>query len=82
MPELGETGREAKDVCAICPVRGECLQLALENKEQYGIWGGRSLKERRKLFKPYQKLAKEKIAARSHPTAKDVLYLETLYTTQ
>lgn len=31
---------EAKNLCFICPVRAECLQWALENKQLWGIWGG------------------------------------------
>lgn len=31
----------AKELCSICPVRKECLQTALNNKEVWGIWGGR-----------------------------------------
>lgn len=32
----------ALEVCARCPVRVECLQYALERREQHGIWGGRT----------------------------------------
>lgn len=35
--------------CAVCPVRRECLIFALENTEQFGIWGGVVARERRKL---------------------------------
>lgn len=31
----------AKEICSICPVRDECLRSALDNKEVWGIWGGR-----------------------------------------
>ncbi len=42
-------GREerAKEVCATCPVRKECLDYALATKEPYGIWGGLTEIERR-----------------------------------
>lgn len=30
----------AKKVCALCPVRRECLRHALVSDEPYGIWGG------------------------------------------
>lgn len=33
--------------CAVCPVRDECLAIALENKEDSGIWGGKTSRERR-----------------------------------
>lgn len=35
----------AKDICATCPVRPECLEAGLH--EPYGVWGGMSEKERR-----------------------------------
>jgi WhiB family redox-sensing transcriptional regulator len=41
--------QSAKDICALCPVREECLQYALSNDEQFGIWGGLSEEERRAL---------------------------------
>ena len=31
----------AKELCSVCPVRTQCLQAALNNKEVWGIWGGR-----------------------------------------
>ena len=48
-PERGESVREAKAVCARCPVRAECLRYALENHEARGVWGGLSGRERRQL---------------------------------
>ena len=48
-PEKGGSTREAKRVCATCEVREECLQYALANDERFGIWGGLSERERRKL---------------------------------
>lgn len=48
-PEKGGSTRDAKKVCAACPVRAECLDYALKNGERYGIWGGLSERERRRL---------------------------------
>jgi len=48
-PEKGGSTREAKKVCVSCEVRAECLEYALENDERFGIWGGLSERERRKL---------------------------------
>lgn len=48
-PEKGGSTREAKNVCARCEVKAECLQYALENDERFGIWGGLSERERRRL---------------------------------
>ncbi len=50
-PEKGGSTREAKKVCASCEVRSQCLEYALENDERFGIWGGLSERERRKLKK-------------------------------
>jgi len=48
-PEKGGSTREAKKVCTQCEVRAECLEYALANDERFGIWGGLSERERRKL---------------------------------
>jgi WhiB family redox-sensing transcriptional regulator len=50
-PEKGGSTREAKKVCLTCEVRDECLESALMNDERFGIWGGLSERERRKLKK-------------------------------
>lgn len=50
-PEKGGSTREAKRICAVCPVRAECLSYALEHDERFGIWGGLSERERRRLKK-------------------------------
>jgi WhiB family redox-sensing transcriptional regulator len=41
--------KAAKDVCKGCPVRRECLHYALTYNERFGVWGGMSERERRKL---------------------------------
>jgi len=48
-PEKGGSTREAKRVCVGCEVRAECLEFALANDERFGIWGGLSERERRRL---------------------------------
>ena len=48
-PERGASTREAKEVCRGCVVRAECLEFALANGEKFGIWGGLSERERRRL---------------------------------
>jgi len=48
-PEKGGSTREAKRICALCDVRAQCLDYALDNDERFGIWGGLSERERRKL---------------------------------
>lgn len=52
-PEHGEgksaTAKQAKAVCADCPVQRECLHYALYNNEKYGVWGGLTERERRRI---------------------------------
>lgn len=57
-PEYAETVKEKRDredaakaVCAECPVRNECLEYALDAREAYGIWGGRTEVERKALLR-------------------------------
>lgn len=40
---------KAKAVCATCPVIDECLEYALANNEHWGVWGGRSERERKRM---------------------------------
>jgi WhiB family redox-sensing transcriptional regulator len=55
VPEHGKSDIEAKRICngrpgvAPCPVRAECLEWALANDEAWGVFGGKSPAERRKL---------------------------------
>ena len=48
-PEKGGSTREAKRICQGCEVRDECLEYALAHDERFGIWGGLSERERRRL---------------------------------
>ncbi len=40
---------EAREICSVCPVRPNCLNYAMENKERYGMWGGLTPIERRRI---------------------------------
>lgn len=53
-PEKGKTSREAKRICSGCEVRTECLAYALESGQKFGIWGGVSETERRKIRRKLQ----------------------------
>ncbi len=66
-PERGASTREAKAVCEGCVVREECLEYALSNGEKFGIWGGMSERERRKI----RKVRKESADARTAALAQD-----------
>jgi WhiB family redox-sensing transcriptional regulator len=48
-PEKGGSTREAKRVCRSCEVKAECLDYALANDERFGVWGGMSERERRRV---------------------------------
>jgi WhiB family redox-sensing transcriptional regulator len=48
-PEKGGSTREAKRICVGCEVKQECLEYALMQDERFGIWGGLSERERRRL---------------------------------
>jgi WhiB family transcriptional regulator, redox-sensing transcriptional regulator len=61
-PERGASTREAKDVCRGCVVRIDCLEYALANGEKFGIWGGMSERERRRIRRQ-RALARQAAAA-------------------
>ena len=48
-PERGASTREAKEVCRGCVVREDCLEYALQNGEKFGLGGGMSERERRRI---------------------------------
>jgi WhiB family transcriptional regulator, redox-sensing transcriptional regulator len=56
-PEVGERNPAAKAVCRRCVVREQCLAFALDNREPFGIWGGLSADERKKLRTRQRKAA-------------------------
>ena len=47
----GAAQNRAKTVCSGCPVRTECLADALDNRVEYGVWGGMTERERRALLR-------------------------------
>jgi WhiB family redox-sensing transcriptional regulator len=48
-PEKGGSTRQAKAVCARCTVCPECLAYALANDDRFGVWGGTSERDRRRM---------------------------------
>jgi WhiB family redox-sensing transcriptional regulator len=62
-PERGASTREAKEVCRGCVVREECLEFALQNGEKFGIWGGLSERERRRIRRQRAQAARSIIGA-------------------
>jgi len=47
-PPKGDAGKQAKGICAQCPVRAECLEYAIAADEKHGIWGGLNRAERQR----------------------------------
>lgn len=47
--ELKSNVVKAKAICATCPVKADCLETALKNNEEYGIFGGTTPNERKTL---------------------------------
>lgn len=45
--------KQAKAICAECPVSEQCLQYALDEQLFFGVWGGKSPNERRELYKKH-----------------------------
>jgi WhiB family redox-sensing transcriptional regulator len=50
--ERAERERRAKEICASCSVRNDCLDYALTIREPHGIWGGLNENERRAILEP------------------------------
>lgn len=41
----------ARQICADCPVKAPCLEYALHNRIDHGVWGGASERERRRILR-------------------------------
>lgn len=50
-PLTDEEAEQALAVCRGCSVRQECLEYALAAKERYGVWGGTTERERRRILR-------------------------------
>jgi WhiB family redox-sensing transcriptional regulator len=55
-PSDGLGVESAQHVCTGCPVRGECLEYALLNRIEHGVWGGASERERRRILRRRREL--------------------------
>ena len=61
-PERGASTRTAKAICRECNVREECLEFAISTGEKFGIWGGMSERERRRVRRERQIAAQRRSA--------------------
>ena len=50
-PSSGESPAYALALCHLCPVEAECLAWALDTGQGWGIWGGKTARERRFLLR-------------------------------
>jgi WhiB family redox-sensing transcriptional regulator len=50
-PSDGVGVQEAQRICAECPVAGACLEYALAERVDHGVWGGKSERERRRILR-------------------------------
>jgi len=50
-PSDGLGVQSAQRICADCPVSETCLEYALVNRIDHGVWGGRSERERRRILR-------------------------------
>jgi len=61
-PSDGVGVEKAKKICSECPVRTKCLEYALKNRVDHGVWGGTSERQRRRILKARKEAAKENLA--------------------
>jgi WhiB family transcriptional regulator, redox-sensing transcriptional regulator len=53
----GAAQQNAKVVCQKCPVIAECLADALDNRTEFGVWGGMTERERRAMLRRHPNVA-------------------------
>lgn len=56
-PDVGGRTVEVKEICHRCPLEQACLEWALANHEHYGVFGGKSERERRKIARTRREMA-------------------------
>jgi WhiB family redox-sensing transcriptional regulator len=61
-PSDGTGVETAQRVCAACPVTSECLEYALVNRIEHGVWGGASERERRRILRRRRDLAPHQVS--------------------
>jgi WhiB family redox-sensing transcriptional regulator len=61
----GKAQHDAKAVCKSCPVLAQCLAEALDNRTEFGVWGGMTERERRALLRKRPDITSWKAALRT-----------------
>jgi len=61
----GKAQHDAKAVCKTCPVLAQCLAEALDNRTEFGVWGGMTERERRALLRKRPDITSWKSALRA-----------------
>lgn len=61
----GRAQHDAKAVCKHCPVLAQCLAEALDNRTEFGVWGGMTERERRALLRKRPDITSWKSALRA-----------------
>ena len=61
-PDSDADAGPALEVCAVCPVRQECLEFALATRQNDGVWGGLTETERRRLRRRRQERSRRPAA--------------------
>src|SRR4051794_721626 len=65
----GKAQHDAKAICRTCPVLAECLAEALDNRTEFGVWGGMTERERRALLRKRPDIRAWKAALSASMTA-------------
>lgn len=60
-PSDGVGVDKARKICATCPVQEPCLEYALANRIEHGVWGGCSERERRRILKRRRQAAAARV---------------------
>lgn len=71
LPNDSRSAQLAIQVCDSCPVKAECLEEALKQSEQFGIWGGMTVEQRRELLRKRTRQIRLQEYARRHNQNKD-----------
>lgn len=58
----GDPHRAAIEICATCPVRTECLEYALSNDERWGIWGGKTPRQRLRIAADRRRALRQEVS--------------------